>query len=83
MVQRLIFKSTKFLEILFMLIRFNKICMGSLFFFLVTLYNRSRLQASHSQELSLISIGSSSLSESEMILRRGLLRRTEDLLELV
>ena len=33
MVQRLIFKSTKFFEILLMLIRFNKICMGSVFFF--------------------------------------------------
>ena len=32
MVQRLIFKSTKFCKILLMLIRFNKICMGSVFF---------------------------------------------------
>ena len=31
MVKRLIFKSTKFLEILLILIRFNKICMGSVF----------------------------------------------------
>ena len=31
MVQRLIFKLNKFLEILLMLIRFNKICTGSVF----------------------------------------------------
>ena len=32
MVERLMFKSTKFLEILLILIRFNKNCMGSVFF---------------------------------------------------